>query len=96
MRHKQFYFYIAFHFKMRSPCLLQYSQIDLDPSRYECTAYERQANDNIYAYASGAVPLQIEALLTWSGATPTSIITQIEGANTVALVGTEDGKLLKV
>ena len=47
-------------------------------------------------YASGAVPLQTEPLLTWSGANTTSIITVTERSHTVAVIGTEEGDVLKV
>ena len=79
-------------------CLLQYSGYNVDASAYECTAYGVYPgpNDLLYSYAYGVVPLQAEPLLTWSGASPTSIITLTERSYTVAVVGTEDGQLLKV
>ena len=66
-----------------------------DASNYECTAYYSNANDVVFTYASGVVPLHDDSLLTWSGSSPTSIITLTERSHTVAVVGLLDGNLLK-
>ena len=50
-------------------------------------AYENGLYQPVYTYASGVVPLQAEPLLTWSGASPTSIIILSERSHTVAVVG---------
>ena len=87
--------FIALYFKMCFICLLQLADFNPNPADYDCTTYV-DGRGQVYSYASGVDPLQAEPLLTWSGANPTSIITLTERSHTVAVVGTEDGQLLKV
>ena len=77
-----------------SEVLSHFQQLDSATAQRVANLQKCQAAN--YAHIKGLVPLISSAIAEWQDILPTSIITTTERQDTMAFIGTTDGRLVKV